>query len=186
MWSRWSELSWRFWRENRVQALLRHRGVLSMQAYKTATLVFVVSMGLSQNRGLLDLSDLYGCNMFLHLLHVFLLVFVGFINIDFIVIILTRAHCNNFVCIFLYLQRASLVGFLLPGTFLFLLFCSFLFLFLYFLLLLLSLPLPPFLSLLFSFFPCFLLFLFKLQIRFLSSSHNYIGVLSVYICFFTV
>ena len=35
---------------------------------------------------------------------------ICFGNIDFIVIILTLACSNNFVCIFLYLQRASLVG----------------------------------------------------------------------------
>ena len=36
---------------------------------------------------------------------------ICFGNIDFIVIILTLACSNNFVCIFLYMQRASLVGF---------------------------------------------------------------------------
>ena len=38
---------------------------------------------------------------------------ICFGNIDFIVIILTLACSNNFVCIFLYMQRASLVGFLI-------------------------------------------------------------------------
>ena len=41
--------------------------------------------------------------MFLHLLHVFLVIFALAILI-FIVIILTLACSNNFVCIFLYLQ----------------------------------------------------------------------------------
>ena len=41
---------------------------------------------------------------------VFLVIFALAILI-FIVIILTLARSNNFVCIFLYLQRASLVGF---------------------------------------------------------------------------
>ena len=49
--------------------------------------------------------------MFLHFHHGFLVVFALAILI-FIVIILTLAFSNNFVCIFLYLQRASLVGFL--------------------------------------------------------------------------
>ena len=66
--------------------------------------------------------------MFLHFLHDFLVVFALAILI-FIVIILTLARSNNFVCIFLYLQRASLVGvfwFLLYYFFLVLsFFCSF-------------------------------------------------------------
>ena len=48
--------------------------------------------------------------MFLYLLHVFLVVCALAILI-FIVTILTLARSNNFVCIFLCLQRASLVGF---------------------------------------------------------------------------
>ena len=48
--------------------------------------------------------------MFLHFLHDLLVVFALAILI-FIVIILTIARSNNVVCIFLYLQRASLVGF---------------------------------------------------------------------------
>ena len=61
-------------------------------------------------------------------------------TIDFIVIILTLASSNNFVCIFLYLQRASLVGF---------------FIFLFILLFYLSLFYLPFSSFL------FLIFLFS-------------------------
>ena len=47
-----------------------------------------------------------------HLLHVFLALFALAILI-FVEIILTLARSNNFVYIFLYLQRASLVGFFL-------------------------------------------------------------------------
>ena len=49
--------------------------------------------------------------MFLHLLHFFVVVIFALAILMFIVTILTLAHSNNFVCIFLYLQRASLVGF---------------------------------------------------------------------------
>ena len=49
--------------------------------------------------------------MFLYLLHVFFLVVFALAILIFIVIILTLARSNNFVCIFLCLQRASLVGF---------------------------------------------------------------------------
>ena len=73
--------------------------------------------------------------MFLYLLHVFLVVCALAILI-FIVTILTLARSNNFVCIFLYLQRASLVGFFWSSFFwsssfilLFLIFLFYLFFF---------------------------------------------------------
>ena len=50
---------------------------------------------------------------------------ICFGNIDFIVIILTLACSNNFVCIFLYMQRASLVGFLIFLFLIFLFYLSF-------------------------------------------------------------
>ena len=59
--------------------------------------------------------------MFLYLLHVFLVVCALAILI-FIVTILTLARSNNFVCIFLCLQRASLVGFFFYLPFLIFLF----------------------------------------------------------------
>ena len=59
----------------------------------------------------------------------FFLVIFALAILIFIVIILTLACSNNFVCIFLYLQRASLVGFFFLSCFfsLILFFLSFLF-----------------------------------------------------------
>ena len=113
----------------------------------------------------------------------------GFSNIDFIVIILTLAHCNIFVCIFLYLRRASLVGFFATGYF-------FAFTFLFLLLSFFFLVLLAFTSFLASYFffylyyfflfPYFLFFLFKLQIGFLYSSlilmyylYNFVSLLYI-------
>ena len=89
--------------------------------------------------------------MFLYLLYVFLVVCALPILI-FIVTILTLARSNNFVCIFLCLQRASLVGF-----------CDLAFFYLPFLIFLFYLPFLIFLFYLAFFFDLvFLSFLFCL------------------------
>ena len=102
----------------------------------TGTWIFIINTGVAN-----------GCKMFLHLLHVFLALAI----LIFIVIILTLARSNNFVCIFLYLQRASLVGFLI-----------FLFLILLFYL--------PFFLILFFFYLSFFVFLVLAFTSFLGSS----------------
>ena len=94
----------------------------------------------------------------------FLVVFALAILI-FIVIILTLARSNNFVCIFLCLQRASLVGFFDLAFFFDLVFFIFPFLSFQFLLLLLFLVL----SLFHSFLPFFAFLFFCLVLLFVSS-----------------
>ena len=109
----------------------------------------------------------------------FLVVFALAILI-FIVIILTLARSNNFVCIFLCLQRASLVGFFdlpffdLAFFSLILFFSSFLFLSFQFLLLLLFLVL----SLFHSFLPFFAVLFFCLVLLFVSSQ----SILAIFWC----
>ena len=93
---------------------------------------------------------------------------ICFGNIDFIVIILTLACSNNFVCIFLYMQRASLVGFLIFLFLIFLFYLAFLssfFIFLFYLSFFISL----FLILFFFIFPIFV-FLVLAFTSFLGSS----------------
>ena len=96
----------------------------------------------------------------------------------FIVIILTLACSNNFVCIFLYLQRASLVGFFFYLAF-FLLSCFFIFPFLSFQFLLLLLFLV--LSLFHSFLPFFAVLFFCLVLLFVSSQ-SILAILWCTIC----
>ena len=96
----------------------------------------------------------------------------------FIVTILTLAHKNNFVCIFLYLQRASLVGFFFYLAFFFdLVFFIFPFLSFQFLLLLLFLVL----SLFHSFLPFFAVLFFCLVLLFVSSQ-SILAILWCTIC----
>ena len=119
----------------------------------------------------------------------FLVIFALAILI-FIVTILTLARSNNFVCIFLYLQRASLVGFFFLSSFFFIFLfdlafflwsCFFIFPFLSFkfLLLLLFLVLSLFHSFL-PFFFCCSLFLSRTSLCFFPvySSHT----LVYYLC----
>ena len=106
----------------------------------------------------------------------FFLVIFALAILIFIVIILTLACSNNFVCIFLYLQRASLVGFFFILLFFFDLvffFSSFLFSF-QFLLLLLFLVL----SLFHSFLPFFAVLFFCLVLLFVSSQ----SILAIFWC----
>ena len=106
----------------------------------------------------------------------FFLVIFALAILIFIVIILTLACSNNFVCIFLYLQRASLVGFfflILLFFFDLVFFSSFLFSF-QFLLLLLFLVL----SLFHSFLPFFAVLFFCLVLLFVSSQ----SILAIFWC----
>ena len=81
----------------------------------TGTWIFIINTGVAN-----------GCKMFLHLLHVFFLVMFALAILIFIVTILTLARSNNFVCIILCLQRASLVGFFLSSFFILLFYLPFL------------------------------------------------------------
>ena len=120
--------------------------------------------------------------MSLHLLHIFLVIFALAILI-FIVTILTLAHSNNFVCIFLCLQRASLVGFFIFLFLILLFFFDLVFFYLSFFVFSV-LAFTSFLgSFPFSFFPSFFccsLFLSRTSLCFISvySSHT----LVYYLC----
>ena len=113
----------------------------------------------------------------------FFLVILALAILIFIVIILTLARSNNFVCIFLCLQRASLVGFFLSSfvdlAFFFdLVFFIFPFLSFQFLLLLLFLVL----SLFHSFLPFFFCCLFFCLVLLFVSSQSILAIFWCTIC----